>query len=90
MEMNKVIFALNSETRRKIIQLLYKEDMTAVEVFVKLKSSAPIYRQSINKALEILKECGLVEKYYDDNRKGLYYRLLKKEITLELKNMVIK
>lgn len=90
MRFEKVVYALNADLRRKIIRLLCNQDLTASEVFVKLKENAPKYRQSVNKALEILKESGLVKKYYDDTKKALYYGVVKKKLSVNLEDMTIE
>lgn len=89
MQIDKVIYGLNSNTRRKILKLLCKRDMTAPEIFKELKNGVPSYRQSVSKGLEILRECGLLIKYYDDEKKHLYYKITKKVITLRLDTISI-
>ncbi len=90
MDLSKVIHCLNSETRRKIVKILSKGDLSAPEIFNKLGNSRPRYRQSVNKSLEILKSCDLIEKYYDDNKKILLYHLKYKNISVDLEKMEIK
>jgi len=86
MLLHKVVRALDSELRVRILVLLCERDMTSTDVLSELKEHRPMYRQSVNKALEMLKESGLVRKYYDDSRKALYYSLVKKMITINLKD----
>jgi len=90
MNLEDSIKGLNSKTRREILKLLCKENLSAIEVYRKLKNGGPKYRQSINKALEVLKECGLVEKYYDDEKNEICYRIIKKKICLDLANMELE
>jgi len=90
MSVNAVAQALTSPLKRKIIALLCSRDMTAVEIFRHLRETAPKYRQSVNKALESLKEAGLVRKYYNDTRKQLYYGIIKKRIIIVLETMSIE
>lgn len=54
--MNEVFKALNDSTRRNILSLLKKKDMTAGEIFEEFKMSKP----SISHHLEILKKADLV------------------------------
>jgi ArsR family transcriptional regulator len=54
--MNDVFKALNDETRREILMLLRKKDMTAGEIADKFHISKP----SISHHLEILKRADLV------------------------------
>ncbi|MBK7882886.1 MAG: winged helix-turn-helix transcriptional regulator [Chitinophagaceae bacterium] len=49
--------ALNDNTRREILQLLRKKDLTAGEIVEKFNISGP----SISHHLEILKRAGLIE-----------------------------
>jgi len=61
--------------------------MSAPQVYGELLERAPIYRQSVNKALETLKDCGLLTKYYDDSRKAIYYHLEKKTYIVKIDQM---
>lgn len=54
--MNKIFKALNDETRREIIELLRKEDMTAGEIAEKFNMTKP----SISHHLDLLKQAELV------------------------------
>lgn len=54
--MNDVFKALNDETRREILLMLHKKDMTAGEIADKFNISKP----SISHHLEILKRADLV------------------------------
>ena len=90
MHVDKVAQALTSPLKRRILTLLCNRDMTAVEIFGRLGELAPNYRQSVNKALESLKQAGLVRKYYDDKKKELYYGIVKKRITVLFETMVIE
>ena len=55
--MNILFKALNDPTRRKILELLRKNDMTAGEIADKFNISKP----SISHHLDLLKQAGLVE-----------------------------
>ena len=89
MELKSIIFCLNSETRRRILQLLSKRDMSAPQIFEELGTHAPKYRQSINKTLETMRNCGLVAKYYDNEKRGIYYHLIAKSIILEIDKLKV-
>jgi len=54
--MSKAFKALSDETRRDILQLLNKKDMSAGEISDHFKMSKP----SISKHLDILRETGLI------------------------------
>ncbi|RLG33908.1 hypothetical protein DRN97_03855 [Methanosarcinales archaeon] len=82
----KVVKALNSETRRKILRILAEEPKTVKEVAETLRKSYSInleYRESVFKALERLVEAELVEKHHEKGR-GVVYKLKKKEIIVDL------
>ena len=82
----KVVKALNSETRRKILRILTEEPKTVKEVAEALRKSYSInlkYRESVFKALERLVEADLVEKHYE-KEKRVVYKLKKREIIVDL------
>jgi ArsR family transcriptional regulator, arsenate/arsenite/antimonite-responsive transcriptional repressor len=58
--------ALNDGTRREILELLKKEDLTAGEIVEKFNISGP----SISHHLDILKQAGLV----DSKKEGQFVR----------------
>lgn len=89
MELEKVIFGLNSKLRLNILKVLCEKDMSAPEILSKLKQN-PLYRQYVNRELEILKDCLLVSKYYDDKEKKLLYHIENKEITIDIIQLKIK
>jgi ArsR family transcriptional regulator len=55
--MNSLFKALNDPTRRKILELLQKKDMTAGDIADEFNISKP----SISHHLDLLKQAGLVE-----------------------------
>lgn len=57
MTLNDAFKALNDPTRREILELLKKKDLTAGEIVEKFKISGP----SISHHLELLKRAGLIE-----------------------------
>ncbi len=67
--MNKVFKALKDSTRRKILELLKKKDLTAGEISRHFNISKP----SISHHLEVLFQAGLISR----ERKGqfIYYSL---------------
>lgn len=89
MEIQDLVNGLHSEMRRNIIRLLCEKDLTSIEIYKKLKEKAPKYRQSVNRALEILVQYGFIIKYYDGNRKALCYKVIEKEYKIDLRNMSI-
>lgn len=89
MNLKSIAYALNSETRLTIIKLLSENDLTAKEVFLKLKTKVK-YRQYIHRDLEILRNSEIVSKYYDEKTKKLYYHLEKREIVIELPTQFVK
>lgn len=57
MTLNLAFKALNDKTRREILELLRKGDMTAGEIVEKFNMSGP----SISHHLDLLKRAGLIE-----------------------------
>ncbi len=67
--MNKLFKALNDQTRRDILELLKKDDMTAGDIAEHFNISKP----SISHHLDILKQAELVEA--DKQGQFIYYSL---------------
>ncbi|MEP6927731.1 MAG: autorepressor SdpR family transcription factor [Ginsengibacter sp.] len=67
--MNNLFKALNDPTRRKILELLQKKDMTAGDIADKFNISKP----SISHHLDLLKQAGLVESVKEGQY--IYYSL---------------
>ena len=89
-DLKKLIHCLNNDLRRDIIKYLAQGSMTVPEISEILGEKRPIYRQSINRSLEILRKCGIVVKEYDENKKSLYYNLKFKKIEIDISTMGIK
>jgi len=89
MRIDKVIHALNASTRREIMKLLAEKSMSAPEVFKQLGDKGPEHRPSVNKALEVLKESGLLTKYYDNQDNQIKYKLTSRRVTIDFKQMEI-
>lgn len=90
MEINKVMYSLKNELRREIIKILYQKPMTIAEIRKKLKEKAPVYRQSVNRALDILSDSKLVKKEYSEKEKRIVYSLIFNKITINFKDMTIQ
>jgi len=67
--MNLLFKALNDTTRRKILELLKKKDLTAGEISDHFEMSKP----SISHHLDLLKQAGLVEAVKEGQ--FIYYSL---------------
>ncbi|HEY5461713.1 MAG TPA: autorepressor SdpR family transcription factor [Hanamia sp.] len=67
--MNLLFKALNDTTRRKILELLKKKDLTAGEISDHFEMSKP----SISHHLDLLKQAGLVESVKEGQ--FIYYSL---------------
>jgi len=92
MDVETVISALNSKTRRHILKVLskyfgYPSDALTVRELMSELSQDPTfsikYRESIYKGLETLVNSGLVEKYYEE-RRGMCYRVHKTKLEIDL------
>ncbi|MBL0181147.1 MAG: winged helix-turn-helix transcriptional regulator [Chitinophagaceae bacterium] len=67
--MNSLFKALNDKTRREILELLKKGDLTAGEIANQFKISKP----SISHHLDLLKQAGLVQSVKEGQ--FIYYSL---------------
>ncbi|MBL7683534.1 MAG: winged helix-turn-helix transcriptional regulator [Flavipsychrobacter sp.] len=67
--MDKLFKALNDQTRRDILELLKKKELTAGEIADKFNISKP----SISHHLDLLKQAGLIEA--DKQGQFIYYSL---------------
>jgi ArsR family transcriptional regulator, arsenate/arsenite/antimonite-responsive transcriptional repressor len=68
-DMNTVFKALNDSTRREILEMLKKKDMTAGEIVEKFNVSGP----TISHHLDLLKQADLVSS--KKNGQFIYYSL---------------
>lgn len=86
MDIAKAISALNSPLRREILMVLVERRLTVSGVLDRLKTRGNDvkHRETVYRALEILVDSGLVEKYYD-GEKGLCYKLFVDRITIEIR-----
>ncbi len=66
MSLNLAFKALNDKTRREILELLRKRDMTAGEIVDKFNISGP----SISHHLDLLRQAGLI----DSEKEGQYVK----------------
>ena len=92
MDMETVISALKSKSRRRILKVLskyfgYPSDALTVKELMSELNQDPTFsvkhRESIYKALESLVKSSLVEKYYDKER-GMCYRIRKTKLEIDL------
>jgi len=89
---SEIIKALDSETRRTLIQIIKNDPLTLSEIFDEIKNNNLLdikHRESIYRALEKLVEAKIVKKFYIQN-KGLCYVLIVNQILLDIKNEEIK
>lgn len=82
-----VFSALSSPVRIEILKIVGEKPRNVNEVLTELrKRDFQIrYRESVYKALEKLVSVGLVSKYYEPTRKGIFYKLQKARIEVDLK-----
>jgi Fe2+ or Zn2+ uptake regulation protein len=87
-KVDSLILALTSKTRRKILKSLIQGPRTVKEIFQELADQGfkLKYPESAYKALQLLVDCGLVEKYYEQKR-GLLYRLIKTKIEIDFSEL---
>jgi len=92
MDIETVISALKSKSRRRILKVLskyfgYPSDALTVKELMSELNQDPTFgvkrRESIYKALESLVKAGLVEKRYEKER-GMCYRVRKTKYEIDL------
>lgn len=82
---------LKNSTKLHIIQCLSKNDASNQEIFVELKKTLNInYRSGIFGALKDLQEIGLIKKYYDDTDQKLKYKLIVKNVKINLEKLLVE
>ncbi len=91
METDKVMAALDSILRRKMLRILAKDPMTVLDVLEELKKQKleVKYRETVYRGLEKLFDAGLVDKSYVRN-KGLCYRLRAFKLMIDLANDLVE
>ena len=91
MELDRVVSALSSPTRREMIRVLATYPMTTKQVSEQLtkKGLSLKYRESVYKGLEKLVDAGLVEKYYV-REKGMCYKLARPSLKINLPDLTIE
>ena len=92
MEYSKVIKALNSKTRQEIVSVQDDNHYILKEIYEKILEENLLekkHRATIYRALEILVDADLVDKYYV-KEKGICYRLKIKCIEIDVINKLIK
>lgn len=98
LEVDKVISALKSKNRRRVLRVLSKywgypsNALTLRELISDMSEDPSIkikHRESIYKDLEKLVDSGLVEKFSEIGR-GMCYRIVKTRLEIDLINGTIK
>ena len=91
MRSEEVLSALDSKTRIEILRILAAGPANVAGVLGELgrKEFGTKYRESVFRALEKLANAGLVEKYYDNEKRGIRYRLLKTRVEIDFKTGTI-
>jgi len=83
-------FNLKNPTKLLIIKHLSNKEASNQEIYEALKNTLTIkYRSAIYGALKDLQEIGLIEKYYDNLDSKIKYRLIVKQINIDLEKMKI-
>ena len=76
--LSQVFTRLGNEAYLRILLLLAKQDSTIERTYQSMKKARlHVYRESTYKALEKLREIGLIGKSYDPERKTFVYFLAK-------------
>jgi|SRR5690606_29400129 len=81
-----IVRALDNPVRISMIKILLpsREGMTVKDMLAVLKDTNQIrYRETVYRNLEVLKDAGLVEKFYVEDR-GICYRIRRKKVQIDL------
>jgi len=82
-----VFKTLSTLSHRIILKELASGPKTVMDLFASLKREKNLdikNRESVYKALEKLRKAKLVKKYYDENRKKMFYKLSFKKISFDM------
>ncbi|MHA1248895.1 MAG: ArsR/SmtB family transcription factor [Candidatus Helarchaeota archaeon] len=87
----KVLKALSSKTRLRIINLLTSKELSAIEIYrlYIMKYNERISRESIYKATEKLVNANLITKNYDRKNKKIVYKLNFEKLEIDFKTLKI-
>lgn len=85
MDVGKVLSALDSDSRLRILKIVSKSPCNVQDVMDELRREGhPVkYRETVYRALEILTDAEILKKGYDKD-KGICYAACMKRITINL------
>lgn len=83
---NSVIRALDSPLRVALVKILLEKPKSAPDIYQTLVTSGFDIgdRDTVYKALQMLVDAGLLEKYYDMNAKRICYKVITKHIMIDV------
>ena len=81
-----VIRALDSPLRVELVKILLERPMSAPDIYQTLIGAGFDIgdRDTVYKALQMLVDAGLLEKYYDMTVKRICYKVTKKQILIDI------
>lgn len=90
--LDNLLKALSSQTRRLIIQILSKSVLSGIDIYHEMKSKNKDCpnRESIYKELQKLVESKIIKKSYNPKEKEIQYELYYSKFTLDLASMEFK
>jgi len=85
MEMDNRIFCLNTENKIMICFILKSNKLTVPEIVYRINDEFNVKsnRETIYRAIESLKRCGIVEKEYNLNENKICYYLVFSNIEID-------
>jgi predicted transcriptional regulator len=88
----KIIRALNNDVRRAILASICDNTCSVNELAVKLGSSNIDFksRDSLYKQLEILVNAGLLEKFYDVEKKAISYKNPIAQVVIDIEKLTVE
>jgi Fe2+ or Zn2+ uptake regulation protein len=86
---SSVIRALDSPLRVELVKLLLQKPTSAPDIYQTLISTGFDIgdRDTVYKALQMLVDAGLVEKYYDMEVKRICYKVVTKQIHIDVPSL---
>jgi len=76
--------AIRSYTRVTILKIIGDSELRAIDVYKEFTKLRKIHRESIYKELELLVKFGLLDKFYNANKKAIVYALKFHTVCIDL------
>jgi Fe2+ or Zn2+ uptake regulation protein len=89
-DVSRVLNALGSQKRLKLIELLGNGDLSAMDIYKHFRAiDANVHRETIYRDLERLVAADLISKYYEITNKKILYKLSTKKLVIDLVDLKV-